>query len=106
MITVNYDRNGDTHTLEVRGHARYADKGDDIVCAGVSAIVYALLGWLENKYVNEADINLDDDKGEIKIVCDGGEDIATVFYMTAIGLEQIAMTYPAHVETNIVGIDD
>ncbi len=41
MIEAVYD--GDALTLTVRGHAGYAPIGEDIVCAGVSTLVYTLI---------------------------------------------------------------
>ncbi len=106
MIIARYDRDGETHTLSVDGHAGYAQKGQDIVCAGVSAIVYALLGWLENNSEYAGFVSIDDNNGEVIISCEGGENVSAVFYMAAIGIEQIQNMYPAHVEIQIVGIDD
>ena len=37
------------NTLTVEGHAGFAPAGQDIVCAAVSALVYALMGTLEQK---------------------------------------------------------
>ena len=39
----------DEITIEISGHADYAEKGKDIVCAGVSALFYAMLKHLEEK---------------------------------------------------------
>lgn len=106
MITARYERDGESHKLSVRGHARYADKGQDIVCAGASAIVYALIGWLENNYEDTSFVSVDEDKGSVVIACDGDTNVATAFYMAAIGIENIMNTYPAHVAIDIVGIAD
>lgn len=106
MITAKYDRDGETHTLSVNGHAGYADKGSDIVCAGVSAIVYALIGWLENNSEDTTFVSVDDSNGEAVIACEGDDKVSVAFYMAAIGIENIANTYPAHVSIDIVGIDD
>ena len=106
MIIASYDRNGDTHILSVNGHAGYAHKGEDIVCAGVSAIVYALIGWLENNAEDTQFVSIDEGNGEVIVSCDGDDKTATAFYMAAIGIEQIANTYPAHVTIDIVGIAD
>lgn len=106
MIIASYDRNGDTHILSVNGHAGYAHKGEDIVCAGVSALVYALIGWLENNAEDTQFVSIDEGNGEVIISCDGDEKTATAFYMAAIGIEQIANAYPAHVTIDIVGIAD
>ena len=42
MIQAEYDL--DSLTLSVHGHAGYAQRGKDIVCAGVSTLVYTLCG--------------------------------------------------------------
>ena len=104
MIVARYERDGESHNLSVNGHAGYSTKGQDIVCAGVSAIVYALIGWLENNIATFTSV--DESNGEVVISCEGDEKTATAFYMAAIGIEQIANTYPAHVSIDIVGIAD
>lgn len=104
MIIARYDRDGEMHTLSVNGHAGYAEKGQDIVCAGVSAIVYALIGWLENNI--ETFASIDENNGEVVISCEGDERVEAVFYMAAIGIESIMNTYPDHVDIEIVGIAD
>ena len=43
MIRVRFDG----AQMTVSGHAGYAPAGRDIVCAAVSALVYALAGYLE-----------------------------------------------------------
>lgn len=45
MIHVMVDLKGETKTLRISGHANFAPKGRDIVCAAVSAIFQtAILG--------------------------------------------------------------
>lgn len=106
MIKARYIAEGNTHTLTVLGHANYAEYGKDIVCAGVSALIQALIGWAENNpHVIEC-VSVDDKSGEVIIECQGDEDVAAVFYMTAIGVEQIAEAYPNHVDIDIIGIAD
>ena len=104
MITARYTVEENTHNLTVYGHAGYSEKGTDIVCAGVSAIVQALIGWIENNPEYAECVSIDN--GEVLIECNGGEDVSAVFYMVAIGLEQIANTYPDHVQIDIIGIAD
>ena len=38
MITVTISRNAEELIVEVSGHSNYAPQGEDIVCAGVSAL--------------------------------------------------------------------
>ena len=106
MINAKYRVEEDTHTLVVLGHAGYAEYGKDIVCAGVSALVQALIGWIEENYYKAKCISVDPKEGEVLICCEGGEELAAVFQMTAIGLEQLAYSYPDHVQIDIIGLAD
>lgn len=105
MIRAHYCKDCDSHSLTITGHAGYAEEGRDIVCAAVSATVYNLLGYLEY-HGDEVDcITSSVARGGVTIYCEGGEDISTVFELTAIGLDQISQKYPDHVQTYISGLD-
>ncbi len=106
MIQARYTVEDNTHNLTVHGHANYSDKGTDIVCAGVSAIVQALIGWIENNPEYAECVSIDDRNGEVLIECIGYENVSAVFYMTAVGIEQIANTYPDNVQIDIIGLAD
>ena len=97
MVRVKYTVEDSTHTLTALGHANYDEYGKDIVCAGVSALVQALIGWLEENYHKVNCISVDTKEGEVTISCEGGEEVAAVFNMTFVGLMQIADSYPDHV---------
>ena len=105
MITARYTKEDNTHNLTVYGHANYAEKGADIVCAGVSALVQALIGWIENNPEYAVMVSIDDRNGEVIAEC-CGEGLDEVYMLTAIGLEQIANTYPDNVSIDIIGIAD
>ena len=106
MIAVKYKRAGQSHELTMTGHADYSVYGDDIVCAGASAIVFALLGWLENNSEDLEYIVSDVHSGNVRLTCEGGERTAAAFEMTTIGLLQLADAYEDHVEIDIVGLAD
>lgn len=106
MITARYTAEGNTHTLTVKGHANYAEYGKDIVCAGASSLVQALMGWLEYNESKLEEVSVDEYRGKHIISATGGDDVAAVFYMTSIGLEQIAQEYPDHIQIDIIGIAD
>ena len=106
MVRAKYTVDDSKHILTVLGHANYGEYGKDIVCAGVSALVQALIGWIEeNSYKTEC-VSIDPKEGEVIISCEGGEEVAAVFYMTAIGLAQISDVYPDHVQIDVIGIAD
>lgn len=49
MIEVSYlEKDGKIKSLEIKGHAEYARKGEDIVCSAVSAIGVGGLNALKN----------------------------------------------------------
>ena len=99
MIRVDYTRKGSHHhTLTVHGHAGYDDTGRDIVCAGVSAISYALLGYLYHVgYVVE---DVKTESGDLSLSCVGGD---AAFDMAMVGYLQIARAYPQCVDVHIAG---
>lgn len=79
--------------LTVRGHARHGQPGQDIVCAAVSALVYALAGVLQEKgQLARGDIR----EGYADIA--GAGDCAREFALVRCGLEMLAGQYPESVE--------
>lgn len=46
-IQASRDKNGFIWNISVRGHSGLAQHGNDIVCAGVSALAYTAVGALE-----------------------------------------------------------
>lgn len=106
MVRAKYTVDEDIHTLTVIGHANYDEYGKDIVCAGISSLVQALIGWIEENYYKANCISIDPKEGEVLISCEGGEDVAAVFQMVSIGLAQIADSYPDHIQIDFIGLAD
>ena len=77
MIEINIQ--DDSITIE--GHAKYADKGHDIVCAGISALYYALTVYLGQIDAYKIDIkNLTEkQKGAVDSFVLGAEGIAETY---------------------------
>lgn len=98
MIKAKYIIEKKKHTLVVLGHANYAEYGKDIVCAGASALVQALIGWVDDAYCQVECISRDNINNEIIVSCIGGKDVEAAFSMAFIGLEQIANSYPNHLQ--------
>ena len=86
------------------GHANFYP-GNDIVCAAVSALSYALLGTLENIENLELNKTIKDGDMMIAIGADNKNVHAianTVFTTIYIGLKQLELTYPEHVNVTIL----
>lgn len=93
MIEVFSHRNGGKYRVYVKGHADYAP-GNDIVCAGVSALVGALVGYArKNSACRHLRCNVQ--PGEVFLSCRGG--LGVGFDMIVGGLAAIAASYPDHV---------
>lgn len=79
--------------ITVSGHAGYAPAGQDIVCAAVSALTYALAGYLEETgQAARSDIR----RGYADI--EGAEGCGAAFALVRCGMEQLAAAYPGRVE--------
>lgn len=91
MISCSYRK--DVGLITIDGHAGYAPKGQDIVCAGVSAIEVALAEWLKAENIpHKAVIGEETDC----ILCKDARAEACMD-MAWTGLKLIAENYPDYV---------
>ena len=101
-----------TYELDMSGHAGYAKHGEDIVCAGCSALAYAaystLVTFAEAGHcvIDEAAVG---EQGEAEFqLCvtstEGLHDalVMSIFAVLAHGLEAIALKYPKHVSFELI----
>ena len=89
------------HHIRIEGHAGAAPKGEDLVCAGVSALGFALLLAVEDE-VYRAEIETDADSATIDVRCFPrgvwvAMDCDLIMQTIAGGLEMIAKQHPEHV---------
>ncbi|MBQ2865952.1 MAG: ribosomal-processing cysteine protease Prp [Clostridia bacterium] len=107
-VTVNTDR--DLYELRLEGHALYCP-GNDIVCAAVSALTFALVGWVSNnpehvkkldKLTGYGELLPGGGKAHIKAV--GDQSLRSAFMTAVIGLCQVAVSYPDNVRVHINGV--
>lgn len=87
--------------LTVEGHAGYGDKGEDIVCAGVSALAEtAVIGLRQVAGIKPA-VTRQDGYLDVRLPAGlAGEAAAaaeTILKTTVAGLRDIARSYPGHV---------
>ena len=97
MTKIYYNRSKDEHELSIYGHAGYDNEGRDIICSAVSAIAYALLGFLENEANDTSDYDYMTESGKLCVTADTSERVDAAFDMALIGLAQIARQYPDYV---------
>lgn len=96
MIHITARSGADGYALWMRGHADY-HPGNDIVCAGASAIVCALAGYLHNAQGHLYEL-LEErlEHGDACIRFRGDAAAGEAFKMALVGLLQLQESYPEH----------
>ena len=92
MIVVCVRKDG----IEINGHAGYAEAGQDIVCAGVTALAQTLIGSIEALTRDEIEYEISPGKANIHYgnLSEEGKLLADSFF---IGICQIADEFPDYV---------
>lgn len=85
--------------ITIKGHAGYAPRGQDIVCAGISTLVQTLVQSLEDLCADEISYHLKSGWVEIKHgnLSKAAQLLVDSFF---IGVYMIADQYPDHVKVN------
>ena len=81
--------------MKIEGHAGFGGEGKDIVCAAVSGIFYSLCGYLSN-FCSDGTRLERVGLGYADVSC--REDGEEAMKLACIGIWQISLTYPGHVE--------
>jgi uncharacterized protein YsxB (DUF464 family) len=101
VIVEFYQDNQGFTAMELKGHAEY-NPGNDIVCAGISALAFALVGTLKSiEGVSFTRLQYQDGVTvEIEPFADEQEQavVDAVFTTVLIGLKQIQNKYPDHIQ--------
>ena len=64
-ITFYQTETGDIIGFRSEGHSGYADQGEDIVCAAISALVINTINSINELTDDEMDVDIDEDEGYI-----------------------------------------
>lgn len=93
MITIIYDKKGKDMSLQASGHAGYAPKGQDIVCAAVSTLMQSLAYSVDSGTVTC------DPGGDniLRVQASWSLDTLAKFELVMDGLMLLAQQYPANV---------
>lgn len=100
MIQVTYNEVGDEMILRAEGHAEYAEKGKDIVCAAVSVLMQTLAYSVDACWMGFGN----DDKNVMTVQAHQSSDNMAKFELVTDGLILLAKQYPENVRyTNVHG---
>lgn len=93
MINIIYDEAGQDLILQASGHAGYAEKGSDIVCAAVSALMQTLAYSVDGGTVTRSQ----DDCNTLTVQAEQSFDNMAKFELVTDGLMLLAKQYPENV---------
>lgn len=95
MTRINYEEKGDREfVVECKGHAGYANAGNDIVCAGISTLVQTLVSYLPEA----ADTFSAKVESGNAFITAKGRDAFICYKMMMEGLRLIESSFPQHIE--------
>ena len=107
MTKVQYSFKNGSHRLSVKGHSGYAERGRDIVCAGVSTLTQALAATLSANRGSLLSLDIESDESTASITIaatpiTGCESyVSALFSMTLHGMELLSSAYPENVNLNV-----
>ena len=68
MTTVTFHSEGSRlESFEVKGHSGYAQEGEDIVCAALSAMTMLIVNTVEVSYASDVEYTIDEDTADITV---------------------------------------
>lgn len=94
MIRAKVSAVRDGLQLELHDHAT----GEPLVCAGASAIVWSLAGWLKNHHEAEPVMTLR--PGDAFLQCARTAEAEVAFELAVVGLMQLEKKYPEKVRVD------
>ncbi|AOG60181.1 hypothetical protein SHELI_v1c02260 [Spiroplasma helicoides] len=88
-----YFKDQTINKIEINGHANFAKYGNDLVCAGITAIVNGALNGFDQIFKNEVELNVLENLVTIEIK-KSTEYVKNVISFLLIQLKTIEVQYP------------
>lgn len=101
MTVITFTEEGNKRIITINGHANYAEKGKDIVCAGISVLYQTYKYFIEDLMDKgkAENIFLVEEEGFCEFEsCNTSIESMTAYEMTKQGLESISETFPDNVK--------
>jgi len=64
-----FKRDGVYYGFRETGHSGFADEGDDIVCAAISAMTMLIINAIEVSYASDVDYTIDEETTDVTVKC-------------------------------------
>ena len=108
MIDITFNPNN--YTLDIIGHAEHGKKGEDIVCAAISALFYTLAESLyRGKSMLSEDMVFSDKDGNGHLSCkpktEYEANVSLIFWTILTGFEVVSQNYKENVNFSLGGLE-
>ncbi|MBR0138423.1 MAG: ribosomal-processing cysteine protease Prp [Erysipelotrichaceae bacterium] len=105
MIRISVEKRQDSITaMEVKGHADFADFGNDVVCAAISSITYGLMNAVDE--MSEASCTITDKPAHKSIeVIHDSEKLQNILQTGLIMMKTVAEVYPKNVKIKTMEVE-
>ena len=84
--------------LNIEGHARFADKGKDIVCASISSIAIGLLNSIDILDNQSCKIICSDNRINVEVIDHNDDMIQIILQVGIIQLQTVEEVYPNYLK--------
>ncbi|CAD7359552.1 MULTISPECIES: ribosomal-processing cysteine protease Prp [Staphylococcus] len=105
MINVDFKLNDEGQITDVimDGHADFAEHGQDIVCAGASAVVFGSVNAIIGLTAERPDIDYSDDGGyfHVRSVDTSNEQAQLILQSMLVSLQTIEEEYNEYIKLNL-----
>ena len=95
-VAINYCNDSITE-FKVTGHSNFAEKGKDIVCAGVSAIVVGGINAITS-LVNNQNINYEVDDGFVRLTNLDNDEVQKILKILIVQLKTVEDSYSKYIK--------
>ena len=99
-ISFDLDKENNYFGFEATGHSGYAEEGSDIVCAGISALLFTFVNSIDELTDADIEVECDDETGYMKAIVSNykSEKVQTLFKSLHIGLKGIEDSYKKYLK--------
>ena len=99
-----FKRNGKLLGFSAEGHSGYAEEGNDIICAAISAVTQTAAIYAEEVLKIDGAVTQDEEQTLLSVICEGGEGWSSLLKAMEIYLTEVAGQYPKYLTTRITEV--
>lgn len=103
-VTISKEQSGRIHSFEMKGHANYAERGKDLVCAGATSVAFGAINAIDLIIGETPKIKQGANGGYLQVVFpdspEKNHDIQLIIKTMIVSLQMIELDYGEHIQIN------